>query len=848
MSLQISNETDTVIKKIVPYLQRRGYDLEKDIDFEAPTERVERLAKGYVDLLINVPGAKPAFLIEAKRSGKKLSERDKNQALSYGHSYKVPFVVVTNGQDVRCYNRNTGELIQWDGRVSDKIPTKEQLKQVLNHFKKNKDSTVVPLGTDYSMPYRPGLSPKQLNALFYRSHSDIRRIEKTEERAFQDFSKLLFLKLLEEKYDAEGKDLDDLYSYRFHELAELPEAKADRVRDAIRIMLDKLVEKGYGDVLLEPITIKNPKTYHIIVSRLAGISFMDSSFDSKGAAFEYYVRATLKGKKLGQYFTPRAVIHLMSVLIGREKVARSVMSGNDVRVLDPACGTGGFLVYLMKEACGLIESFFQDNYITSDTRDALLAKLRKLTFFGADANDSVASAAKMNMIIAGDGHSNIKSEDSLSRRSTVWNVNKPDADIIITNPPFGTSEGDSLDADDGKQFPIITSKGQLLFLQKMLRCAKPGTGEICTVIDEGVLNTDSAADLRRWIAKNCRIIAVARLPEVTFKPNKINVRSSVLYLRRLKEEDVDQEQSHNVTFIDVKNIGYMGSGDPIRGFDEAKLMNEIDGYLKNPTTSGKPKSPYWSAFQIGMHDIFCDEKCRFDLKYWEPTVRSAINSMRKKGRPTLGSLAISEVRRGKSPPAECYVDEKDGYALVVKAGTNITKFGDLKEVGDYIEKIVYEEMSDHWLEDGDILLASTGTGTLGKCCVFRSKKPAVADGHVTVIRLPKDKVYPEYVCDYLRLGFGAIQVQRLYTGATGLIELAPEQVRGIFLDIDADLNVQKTISESLRAIERNYLHAVDQAELEFEKARREFFKDAPLGPSLLQFQNVEADLEVDQVD
>ncbi|MDQ2803905.1 MAG: type I restriction enzyme HsdR N-terminal domain-containing protein [Pseudomonadota bacterium] len=175
---------------MIPYLTRRGYDITTDIDFEAPAKREERQSLGYVDLLINLGKSTPTFLIEAKRASKRLSEKDKKQTLSYGKSYKVPFVVVTNGADIQCFNTFNGDLIRWDGKSAEKIPTRDQLKSVVAALKKDKTSVLVPLGTDQSLPFRPGLSPKQLNALFYRCHSDIRRIEKSEDRAFQDFSKI----------------------------------------------------------------------------------------------------------------------------------------------------------------------------------------------------------------------------------------------------------------------------------------------------------------------------------------------------------------------------------------------------------------------------------------------------------------------------------------------------------------------------------------------------------------------------------------------------------------------------------------------------------------------------------
>ena len=159
----------------------------------------------------------------------------------------------------------------------------------------------------------------------------------------------------------------------------------------------------------------------------------------------------------------------------------------------------------------------------------------------------------MNMIIAGDGHSNIRHEDALPLKAASWSTVKPSVDVLITNPPFGTSEADSLSALDMSQFPIKTMKGQLLFLQKMVLATKFG-GEICTVIDEGVLNTALAADIRKWLLQNCEIRVIARLPDVTFKPNKINVRSSILNMVRREQCDVDLEANNAVRFVDLHSL------------------------------------------------------------------------------------------------------------------------------------------------------------------------------------------------------------------------------------------------------------------------------------------------------
>jgi type I restriction enzyme M protein len=80
--MKLHSETDTVVKRILPYLRRRGYDIEADIDFETATKHPERYTKGYIDLLMVCGKPKPQFLIEAKRSTRTLTEKDAKQLLT----------------------------------------------------------------------------------------------------------------------------------------------------------------------------------------------------------------------------------------------------------------------------------------------------------------------------------------------------------------------------------------------------------------------------------------------------------------------------------------------------------------------------------------------------------------------------------------------------------------------------------------------------------------------------------------------------------------------------------------------------------------------------------------------
>ena len=91
---------------------------------------------------------------------------------------------------------------------------------------------------------------------------------------------------------------------------------------------------------------------------------------------------------------------------------------------------------------------------------------------------------------------------------------------------------------------------------------------------------------------------------------------------------------------------------------------------------------------------------------------------------------------------------------------------------------------------------------------------------MTIIRIDKSIIDPYYLADYLRAGFGAIQISRLYTGSTGLIELTPDHVNSIIVNLqNKDIKKQQQISEGLRSIEKKYETTLKCADELLEKAK-----------------------------
>lgn len=520
----MATEMTTVIKKIVPYLQRRGYNLDDNMFFGARAEN-EQERVGFVDILIkrSARAASALFLLEAKRDSAKLTADHRNQALAYGKVVRVPFVVVTNGEEVELHNVASGRKIKINGSVIGKVPHYDRLDHVLAQFKVSPTAENIDLGTDESLPFRPGLSLPQLQALIRRCHNKIRNVEKDEENVFADVSKLLFLKLLEEKQDRGELGFALPYTYRFHELA-LKKSAPDQVKDAITSMMQQVVDlPNYGEVMTPTLHMRNPTTYSKVVNELSSANFTDSELDVRGSAFEYFVQASLKGRRLGQFFTPRPLVRFMLSLIPLEQVIPELLDPKaHPMVVDPSCGSGGFLLAAMNQLLSKVNAERGRTY-TKDRADILVKRIKKEVFWGADANQRIASTAKMNMIIAGDGFANIRNGDSLKDEVDFLRVDHrtlPLADYVVTNPPFGMSEADTLTGADLGRFGIQLTKTQALFLQKMVKITKR-TGRICTVIDDGMLNTGAMSRIRKHLINECFIDAVVRLPDVTFEPNKI---------------------------------------------------------------------------------------------------------------------------------------------------------------------------------------------------------------------------------------------------------------------------------------------------------------------------------------
>src|SRR3989337_63300 len=162
-----------------------------------------------------------------------------------------------------------------------------------------------------------------------------------------------------------------------------------------------------------------------VVERLQGVSLAESDLDAKGRAFEQFMGKIFRGE-MGQFFTPREIVEFMvGVLAPTHKDY----------VLDPACGSGGFLLHSMK--------YVREQLLRTHREKE--AERLNWTFshdrvFGVEINDQIARVAMMDMVLHDDGHSNIKCADALDSYERVdprGDIREGRFDLLLTNPPFG---------------------------------------------------------------------------------------------------------------------------------------------------------------------------------------------------------------------------------------------------------------------------------------------------------------------------------------------------------------------------------------------------------------------------
>lgn len=349
----------------------------------------------------------------------------------------------------------------------------------------------------------------------------------------------------------------------------------------------------------------NPRTLSYIVSELQKYSLLNTRIDIKGKAYEEIVGANLRGDR-GEFFTPRNVMTM---------VVEMINPTIDEKVLDPSCGTGGFLVTAMTHVMKQLKKDFEKDIwkVKEEWNDfenkAYLDKISDMAmsnYFGFDINPDLVKASKMNMVMNNDGSGNILqvnsllpphewSDDFKTRLSNALQIDKKNLlnedsigyfDVIVTNPPFG-SKIPIKDYSILKQYElariwvdkdksgnwIMTDRYQtsvspeILFIERCWQFLKPG-GRMGIVLPDALLGSPGTGYIREWLIKNTKIIASIDLHEDTFQPRN-GTQTSILILQKKTPEEIINEQTtgqmvdYNIFMAIIDKIGHDKRGNTL---------------------------------------------------------------------------------------------------------------------------------------------------------------------------------------------------------------------------------------------------------------------------------------------
>ncbi len=597
---------------------------------------------------------------------------------AYPAENPTQFFMLTNGVTTRVYRWDSDEpLIEASfHHFLDGNTYFEEMRELLapSAFKNPKNAEA--MGGPQLVLRRRSVS--ELNLDFAWAHRVIYKRENLSyTAAFMEFVKVIFLKLWSDRqvHSHPGAQVspDSSVSVPAEEVRFSRRWIEDREKDTPNpldtILFQKLLqdfEAEISDGRKKRIFAKDeklqlsPETLKQLVERLESVDLISIDADLNGRMFETFLNSTLRGKALGQYFTPRSVVKLATRLAELQANPSQVD-----RVIDACCGTGGFLIEALADMWGKIDA---NGSLSNSDREELRSRVATQSLIGVDVarDPALARIARINMYLHGDGGSSIYQLDALDKSVSanpadsveIGNEKKEFAqrikaggadglaDVVLTNPPFAkeynrgqASDSKLLDEYDlahttrgGELRPLARLSSNVMFLERYHDLLAPG-GRLITVVDDSILGARSYARIRRWIRDNWIVKAVVSLPGDAFQRSQARVKTSILILKKRADNDEEQPSvfMYYCTAVGIDDAPRQRVL-PIDEKNRERATQEIDevGRLYRAFQLGKPAAKDWTVPAAAISD-------RMDVKACLPTYGARV------GEWELAGFAVAKV-------------------------------------------------------------------------------------------------------------------------------------------------------------------------------------------------------------
>lgn len=726
-TMPLEAETRVLIDRSLENLGWKLNGKDQNVYYEQPRSEEEKKKLGgkrpdYV--LYSKESDKPLIVIEAKKKGSRI-DAALEQGIGYARAIDAPLVFATDGVFCKAFHTVANRPPILNGEEIDEFIREALALRYLTSYEVN---TVSP---------KVQYDRKELIRIFDEANNMLRGegLRAGIER-FGEFANILFLKLISESEQIKkesGIQTKFDISCSWDSIKQIPSStRIEYINNTVYKRLNAL----YNTDIFTPLQIRDSSILKEIMDKLDPLMLTDVDSDVKGDAFEYFLKASTATKNdLGEYFTPRHIVKTMVRLVN-PKIGE--------KIYDPFCGTGGFL----------IESFRYIERSLGSGNPELKRILREETIYGNEITNT-ARITKMNMILAGDGHSNIHMMDSLANPTYIEKIKYDkdgkivrDADgnieysseysgvydIVLANMPY------SQKTKHGNLYDLPSANGDSICVQHCMKAINSAAenGRMALVVPEGFLFRKDLTKTREYLLDHCQLQSIISLPQGVFLPYT-GVKTDIIYATDVNKKVKSSEIKRNFWYFDVKSDGYTLDNHR-RKLDTPSDLTKYEEYRKLDSDQAS------DMMKVGFEVIPLD-KVR-NNSYILVGSRYRERNCASKYEVTSFS-DIASLTRGVNYQKSQQATFKTNN--IILPADNITLSGELvvtKEI--YVDDTV-TLAEDKRLKKNDIFICmSSGSKEhIGKVAFVDKDTNYYAGGFMGIIRVNPQKCLPKYLYYYL---------------------------------------------------------------------------------------------------
>lgn len=622
------------------------------------------------------------------------------------------------------------------------------------------------------------------------------------QQTLEEFVKILFIKIYDEN---ESLNQFTISSEEWNELKTGKTTNSSTQR--ITSIFDE-TKQAYQDIFDIDDRIRiSPIALGFTINKLQGISLLNSSQDAKGLAFQKFLSHHEKDGR-GQFFTPEPVIDFCVEMLQPKP---------NETVIDPACGSGGFLMSVLR-------------YLQRNNTEINSSKIISKNLFGSDINKSIARIAKMKLLLEANGKINILCTNSLQDLDSLkLLLSHPEGfDVVLANPPFGAKITNSSTLSkfdlghkwtnhEGKYYKTKliypNQNAEILFIERCLQLLKEG-GRMAIVLPNGNFENPSLEYLRYYVKLKAKILAIINLPQETFIPFGTGVKTSLLFLEKDSLNDLKQ---YRIFFGRISKLGYQGNKNGTPQYQKDKYGQFVKDKLGQPILDEDYSiivddyKKFQKGIEIEKENSFSinygELNGRFDFDFYSPENRKMFTKLYKRKSVRLGD--ICDIVKVKSKKLK---DQNQTVEYVELSDINTHSYEIINSTTYQVHEL--PSRASYEIQNGDIITAiagnSVGTRKHATALVNKDFEGSICTNGFRVLRNFKIDSY--YLLYFLKSEVFLKQMFMYRTGAA-IPNVSDTDLASTLIHLPDDITINQISSKmkkafALRQESRNQIESI----------------------------------------